>query len=308
MQSGCSLYENPARIIQTEYHVTHITEPPWRNRLARSAVNRRLVVRAQPGVKPFMQSGCSLYENPARIIQTEYHVTHKPPWRNRLARSAVNRKVGGSRPPGAKPFFMKSGCSLYENPARIIQTEYHVTHKPPWRNRLARSAVNRKVGGSSPPGAKPFFMQSGCSLYENPARIIQTEYHVTHIQALQDCLTSIFFLSPVTGPRQSAGALTLASYRASVAQSAGVEAANRKVSVREPPGANPFNTKVAVRFINPRIIQTGEIPWYEPPWRNRLARSAVNRKSRGAPVVTERLGFEPTRGETFMQRAGCSLI
>ena len=24
--------------------------------------------------------------------------------------------------------------------------------KPPWRNRLARSAVNRKVGGSSPPG------------------------------------------------------------------------------------------------------------------------------------------------------------
>ena len=28
---------------------------------------------------------------------------------------------------------------------------------PPWRNRLARSAVNRKVGGSSPPrGAKLF--------------------------------------------------------------------------------------------------------------------------------------------------------
>ena len=24
--------------------------------------------------------------------------------------------------------------------------------EPPWRNRLARSAVNRKVGGSSPPG------------------------------------------------------------------------------------------------------------------------------------------------------------
>ena len=32
------------------------------------------------------------------------------------------------------------------------------TAKPPWRNRLARSAVNRKVGGSSPPGgAKIFF-------------------------------------------------------------------------------------------------------------------------------------------------------
>ena len=27
-----------------------------------------------------------------------------------------------------------------------------ITRKPPWRNRLARSAVNRKVGGSSPPG------------------------------------------------------------------------------------------------------------------------------------------------------------
>ena len=31
--------------------------------------------------------------------------------------------------------------------------------KPPWRNRLARSAVNRKVGGSSPPGGEKFFLQ-----------------------------------------------------------------------------------------------------------------------------------------------------
>ena len=31
------------------------------------------------------------------------------------------------------------------------------SYQPPWRNRLARSAVNRKVGGSSPPGgARPF--------------------------------------------------------------------------------------------------------------------------------------------------------
>ena len=29
--------------------------------------------------------------------------------------------------------------------------------KPPWRNRLARSAVNRKVGGSSPPGGDAFY-------------------------------------------------------------------------------------------------------------------------------------------------------
>ena len=32
---------------------------------------------------------------------------------------------------------------------------------PPWRNRLARSAVNRKVGGSSPPGGAHFLCQSG---------------------------------------------------------------------------------------------------------------------------------------------------
>ena len=30
--------------------------------------------------------------------------------------------------------------------------------RPPWRNRLARSAVNRKVGGSSPPGGDLFFV------------------------------------------------------------------------------------------------------------------------------------------------------
>ena len=29
---------------------------------------------------------------------------------------------------------------------------------PPWRNRLARSAVNRKVGGSSPPGGAATFL------------------------------------------------------------------------------------------------------------------------------------------------------
>ena len=31
------------------------------------------------------------------------------------------------------------------------------TTTPPWRNWLARSTVNRKVGGSSPPGGDPFF-------------------------------------------------------------------------------------------------------------------------------------------------------
>ena len=36
--------------------------------------------------------------------------------------------------------------------------------KSPWRNRLARSAVNRKVGGSSPPGDGSFCF--------NPPKII----------------------------------------------------------------------------------------------------------------------------------------
>ena len=34
----------------------------------------------------------------------------------------------------------------------LIIKFFVVVMKPPWRNRLARSAVNRKVGGSSPPG------------------------------------------------------------------------------------------------------------------------------------------------------------
>ena len=39
-----------------------------------------------------------------------------------------------------------------------LSTGHGSTEQPPWRNRLARSAVNRKVGGSSPPGgAKLFF-------------------------------------------------------------------------------------------------------------------------------------------------------
>ena len=37
---------------------------------------------------------------------------------------------------------------------------YLPTVRPPWRNWLARSAVNRKVGGSSPPGGVIFFLLS----------------------------------------------------------------------------------------------------------------------------------------------------
>ena len=44
---------------------------------------------------------------------------------------------------------------------------------PPWRNRLARSAVNRKVGGSSPPGGESFFnyfflfLDAGCDITDD---------------------------------------------------------------------------------------------------------------------------------------------
>ena len=65
---------------------------------------------------------------------------------------------------------------------------------PPWRNRLARSAVNRKVGGSSPPGgAIPFECKQLYVLYKkkyffDPSRIrtcnllirSQTRYPLRH--------------------------------------------------------------------------------------------------------------------------------
>jgi hypothetical protein len=38
--------------------------------------------------------------------------------------------------------------------------------EPPWRNWLARSAVNRKVGGSSPPGGALFL---SCKQSQNKA-------------------------------------------------------------------------------------------------------------------------------------------
>ena len=41
-----------------------------------------------------------------------------------------------------------------QNCALVFLTSF--SSRPPWRNRLARSAVNRKVGGSSPPGGEMF--------------------------------------------------------------------------------------------------------------------------------------------------------
>ncbi|GFY72334.1 hypothetical protein TNIN_237181 [Trichonephila inaurata madagascariensis] len=70
-----------------------------------------------------------------------------------------NRKVGCSSPRGREPLLMQIGCLPYENPERIIQTGKLVTPYPLWRNRLARSAVNRKVGGLSIPGCDSFSMK-----------------------------------------------------------------------------------------------------------------------------------------------------
>ena len=39
----------------------------------------------------------------------------------------------------------------------ILVFQAGLSSQPPWRNRLARSAVNRKVGGSSPPGGGKLF-------------------------------------------------------------------------------------------------------------------------------------------------------
>ena len=36
----------------------------------------------------------------------------------------------------------------------------------PWRNWLARSTVNRKVGGSSPPGSDDFYLKSSFRIFD----------------------------------------------------------------------------------------------------------------------------------------------
>ena len=95
-------------------------------------------------------------------------------WRNRLARSAVNRKVAGSSPARCEQtlFFLSLSLSLslshgelacdgkplkesgFKLNLLVIGSElfscWFDCGKHLWRNRLARSAVNRKVAGSSP--------------------------------------------------------------------------------------------------------------------------------------------------------------
>ena len=48
-------------------------------------------------------------------------------------------------------------------------------HRPPWRNWLARSAVNRKVGGSSPPGGDTIFVKIVVFLRSNTGYELRLE-------------------------------------------------------------------------------------------------------------------------------------
>ena len=49
---------------------------------------------------------------------------------------------------------------------------------PPWRNWLARSAVNRKVGGSSPPGGAKYFF---------PLRIVERILKIFDLGRIRTC-------------------------------------------------------------------------------------------------------------------------
>ena len=115
------------------------------------------------------------------------------PWRNWLARSTVNRKVGGSSPPVSDSVLRQNyGQSRWTSNPKVfgsndtvgvfaqnsysmglwaglwswtMELDYERNQRRaelqlPWRNWVARSTVNRKVGGSSP-------TVSGCILRQN---------------------------------------------------------------------------------------------------------------------------------------------
>ena len=56
-------------------------------------------------------------------------------------------------------------------------------NKPPWCNRLARSAVNRNVGGSSPPGDEVFIFPKGIGvqLTESQGKLYETNFKANKI-------------------------------------------------------------------------------------------------------------------------------
>ena len=119
-------------------------------------------------------SSCSRFQacKPGhRVIQFCPYWLDQLLWRNWLARSAVNRKLGGSRPPRSKCLFIfyafvtillpeGSSCSrfkTYNSGHRVIQFCPYWLDQLMWCNWLARSAVNRKVGGSSPARSECLF-------------------------------------------------------------------------------------------------------------------------------------------------------
>ena len=61
----------------------------------------------------------------------------------------------------------------------IFLFEIRCNQQPPWRNRLARSAVNRKVGGSSPPGGV-FFFFCFLSCFIHAIIVINVEKNIFH--------------------------------------------------------------------------------------------------------------------------------
>ena len=72
------------------------------------------------------------------VGSSEHCSATKPPWRNWLARSAVNRKVGGSSPPGgAKIFFSDPGRIRTCNLLIRSQTRYPLRHWASWIQNLS---------------------------------------------------------------------------------------------------------------------------------------------------------------------------
>ena len=65
----------------------------------------------------------------------------------------VLHKAKHSPPGGLEPYCIYVANSKWDFVSNTIDF-----NKPPWRNWLARSAVNRKVGGSSPPGGECFVL------------------------------------------------------------------------------------------------------------------------------------------------------
>ena len=70
-------------------------------------------------------------------------------WCNWLACSAVNRKVAGSSPARCVPFLIILSLSACVSVTGLLFDKLLLCEHL-WRNWLARSAVNRKVAGSSP--------------------------------------------------------------------------------------------------------------------------------------------------------------